>query len=287
MITTAATEGGDAAILDLEDACPIAEKETGRVFARDSISMLKERGIDVFVRVNSFETGLTEEDLFYVVAEGLDGIMLPKAESKEDIIRLDQLVGEEERKKGLPPNGISILPLLESPKGVSSISEIISGSPRIIGVSFGAGDYSREIGAGMGVTSLTGDEFFLMASHPRSCIALAARAAGILAIDSPFFGLVIDIEGIMRETRKVKLMGFTGKLLVHPRHVEPVNQVFTPTKEEISFANRVIEAYEEAKTKGLGATSIGGRMIDYGSYRRALNLLSIAEKIIEKEKRRD
>jgi citrate lyase subunit beta/citryl-CoA lyase len=287
MITTAATEGGDAAILDLEDACPIAEKETGRVFARDSISMLKERGIDVFVRVNSFETGLTEEDLSYVVAEGLDGIMLPKAESKEDIIRLDQLVGEEERKKGLPPNGISILPLLESPKGVSSISEIISGSPRIIGVSFGAGDYSREIGAGMGVTSLTGDEFFLMASHPRSCIALAARAAGILAIDSPFFGLVIDIEGIMRETRKVKLMGFTGKLLVHPRHVEPVNQVFTPTKEEISFANRVIEAYEEAKTKGLGATSIGGRMIDYGSYRRALNLLSIAEKIIEKEKRRD
>lgn len=286
MITTAATEGEDAVILDLEDACPIAEKETGRVFARDSIPMLKEKGIDVFVRVNSLETELTEEDLSYVVVEGLDGIMLPKSDSKEDIIRLEQLIKEEEKKKGLKPDSISVLPLLETPKGIAATPEIVSGSPRVIGVSFGAGDYSREIGAGMGVTNLSADDFFLMASHPRSTIALAARAAGILAIDSPFFGLVIDIEGIMREARKVKLMGFTGKLLVHPRHVEPVNQVFAPTKEEVNFAKRVIEVYEEAKAKGLGATSIGGRMIDYGSYRRALNLISIAEKIAEREGRK-
>jgi len=286
MITTAATESGDAVILDLEDACPIAEKETGRIFARDSIPMLKEKGIDVYVRVNSFDTGLTEKDIDYVVAEGLDGVMLPKAESKEDIFRLDQLLKVEEEKKGLSLNSVVILPLLESPKGISAVSEIISGSPRVIGVSFGAGDYSREIGAGMGVTSLSPEEYFLMASHPRSCIALAARAANIFAIDAPFFGLVIDIDGLVKEVRKVKLMGFTGKLLVHPRHVEPVNQVFSPSKEEIDFAERVIRAYEEAKSKGLGATSLGGRMIDYGSYRRALNLISIAEKISEREKRK-
>ena len=286
MITTAATEGGDAVILDLEDACPIAEKETGRIFARDSISMLKEKGMDVFVRVNSFDTGLTEKDIDYVVVAGLDGVMLPKTESKEDILRLDRLLKVEEEKKGLALNSVVILPLLESPKGISAVSEIISGSPRVIGVSFGAGDYSREIGAGMGVTSLSPEEYFLMASHPRSCIALAARAAGIFAIDAPFFGLVIDMDGLIKEVRKVKLMGFTGKLLVHPRHVEPVNQVFSPSKEEIDFAKRVIKAYEEAKSKGLGATSLGGRMIDYGSYRRALNLISIAEKIEEKEKRK-
>ena len=286
MITTAATESGDAVILDLEDACPIAEKETGRIFARDSIPMLKEKGIDVFVRVNSFDTGLTEKDIDYVVGKGLDGVMLPKAESKEDIFRLDELLKIEEEKKGLTSNSVVILPLLESPKGISAVSEIISGSRRVIGVSFGAGDYSREIGAGMGVTSLSTDEFFLMASHPRSTIALAARGAGILAIDSPFFGLVIDMDGLIREARKVKLMGFTGKLLVHPRHVDPVNQVFSPSKEEIDFAQRVIKAYEEAKAKGLGATSLGGRMIDYGSYRRALNLISIAEKISEREKRK-
>jgi citrate lyase subunit beta / citryl-CoA lyase len=286
MITTAATEGGDAVILDLEDACPITEKETGRVFARDSIPVLKEKGMDVFVRVNSFETGLAEKDIDYVVVKDLDGIMLPKAESKEDILKLDQLLKVEEERKGLALNSVGILPLLESPKGISAVSEIISGSQRVMGVSFGAGDYSREIGVGMGVTSLSPEEYFLMASHPRSCIALAARTAGILAIDAPFFGLVIDIDGLVKEVRKVKLMGFTGKLLVHPRHVDPVNQVFSPSKEEIDFARRVIKAYEEAKAKGLGATSLGGRMIDYGSYRRALNLLSIAEKISEGEKRK-
>jgi citrate lyase subunit beta/citryl-CoA lyase len=286
MITTAATEGGDAVILDLEDACPIAEKETGRIFARDSIPMLKEKGMDVFVRVNSFDTGLTEKDIDYVVVAGLDGVMLPKTESKGDILRLDRLLKVEEEKKGLALNSVVILPLLESPKGISTVSEIISGSQRVIGVSFGAGDYSREIGAGMGVTSLSPEEYFLMASHPRSCIALAARAAGIFAIDAPFFGLVIDLDGLFREARKVKLMGFTGKLLVHPRHVDSVNQVFSPSKEEIDFARRVIKAYEEAKAEGLGATSLGGRMIDYGSYRRALNLISISEKISEREKRK-
>ena len=286
MITTAATEGGDAVILDLEDACPIAEKETGRIFTRDSIPMLKEKGMDVFVRVNSFDTGLTEKDIDYVVVAGLDGVMLPKTESKGDILRLDRLLKVEEEKKGLALNSVVILPLLESPKGISTVSEIISGSQRVIGVSFGAGDYSREIGAGMGVTSLSPEEYFLMASHPRSCIALAARAAGIFAIDAPFFGLVIDLDGLFREARKVKLMGFTGKLLVHPRHVDSVNQVFSPSKEEIDFARRVIKAYEEAKAEGLGATSLGGRMIDYGSYRRALNLISISEKISEREKRK-
>ncbi|MEM0449882.1 MAG: CoA ester lyase [Methanomassiliicoccales archaeon] len=287
MITTATAEGEDAIILDLEDACPFEEKETGRIFARDAIPMLKERGIDVFVRVNSFETGLTEEDLFYVVSEGLDGIMLPKTESKEDIIRLDEHLRKEEKSKGLPPNIISILPLLETPKGISNVYEIISSSSRVLGLSFGAGDYSRELGLGMGVTNLTQEEFFLMAAHPRACIALAARAAGLHAIDSPFFGLVIDIEGIKKETRKVKLMGFNGKLLVHPRHVESVNQIFTPTKEEVEFAKKVIEVYEESRKKGLGATTIGGRMIDYGSYRRAMNLISIAKKISEKEAKRD
>lgn len=287
MITTATTEEGDAVILDLEDACPMAEKETGRVFARDSISMLKEKGMDVFVRVNSFDTGWTEEDIHYVVVPGLDGIMLPKTESREDILMLDQLLRIEEEKKGIATNSVAILALLESPKGISNVAEIISGSPRVIGVSFGAGDYSREIGAGMGVTSLTAEEFALMASYPRSAIAMAARAAGVLAIDSPFFGLVIDTEALARESRRVKLMGFTGKLLTHPRHVEPVNQVFSPAKEEIDFARRVMKAYEEARAKGLGATSIGGRMIDFGSYKRALNLIAIAEKISERARKKE
>lgn len=285
MITTATTEREDAVILDLEDACPLGEKETGRVFARDSVPMLKDENIDVFARVNSFDTGLTTEDISYVVVKGLDGIMLPKAESKEDITMLDELLREEEQKKGLELNSVAIIPLLESPKATLAVSEIISASQRVIGVSFGAGDYSREIGAGMGVTRLSPEENFLMAFHPRCSIALSARAAGVLAIDAPFFGLVIDIEGLIAESQKAKLLGFTGKLVTYPRHVGPVNQVFSPSKEDIDFAKQVIETYEAAEAKGLGATSIGGKMIDQGSRRRAANLLSIAKKIAERERK--
>lgn len=283
MITGAATEGADAVILDLEDACPIGEKETGRILARDCVPMLKEGKIDVFVRVNSFDTGLTKEDLNYVVVKGLDGVMLSKAESKEDITTLDQLLREEEDRKGLELNSIAIVPLVETPKGILAASDIASASQRVIGVAFGAGDYSREIGAGMGVTRLSPEDNFLMSFYPRCSIALTARAAGVLAIDSPFFGSIIDMERLIEESQKAKLLGFTGKLLTHPRHIEPINQVFSPSKEDIDFAKQVIKAYEEAKARGLGATSLGGRMVDYGSYRRAVNLLSIAESIAERE----
>ncbi len=284
MITTAATEGEDAVILDLEDACPLGEKETGRILARDSVQPLKKQGIEVFVRINAFETGLTEADVNYVVVEGLDGVMLPKAESKADISTLAKLLLEEERAKGLKENTVAIIPLLETPKSIINVHQIISASKRVISVSFGAGDYSREIGAGMGVTRLSPDEISTMVFHPRCSIALAARAAGILAIDSPFFGLIIDDKGLVEEAKKSKLLGFTGKMITHPSHIKPINQVFSPSEGDVNFARQVKVAYEEANAKGLGATTIGGRMIDYGSYRRAINLLAIAKHIAEKKR---
>jgi citrate lyase subunit beta/citryl-CoA lyase len=282
MIETALGEEEDAVILDIEDGCPLDEKETGRIFARDAIPRIRKKKIEVFVRVNSLETGMTKEDIEYVVQEELTGIMLPKTEEAEDILAVESLLSETEKKRGISSGKVAILPLIETPRGVLNVNEIISASSRVIGISFGAGDYSREIGAGMGVTSLSKDEYWLMAYHPRSVISLAARAAGVLAIDAPYFGLIIDVEGLREETKKIKLMGFTGKLLTHPRHIEPVNQVFTPSEDEVTFARKVIEVYEEARSRGLGATSIGGRMIDYGSYKRALSVIAIAERIAEK-----
>ncbi len=286
MILSAATEGEDAVILDLEDACPLAEKETGRIFARDAIGTLKRHGLDVFVRVNSFDTGFTEQDLDYVVVEGLDGILLPKAESAEDIVRLDTLLTNYEARRGLSAQSLAIIALVESPRGIEAAPAIISASKRVIALAFGAGDYSRELGIGMGVTSLSPDDRFLMASHPRACIALAARAANVLALDTPFFGLVIDLDGLVHEARQARLVGFTGKLLVYPRHIAPVNQVFSPAAEELDLARKVIAAYEEARAKGLGATSLGGKMIDYGSYRRAASLVAMDERLAAKEKQR-
>jgi len=282
MITNAKAEGADAVILDLEDGCPISEKETGRIFARDSVAILKEEGLDVFVRVNSLDTGLTETDLGYVITKGLDGIMLAKTESSEDVIKIDALLKEEEKRKGIAQGSLELIALLETPKGILNVKEIIEGSSRICAIAFGAGDFSREMGAGMGVTKIPPEEYFLMILHARSSIAITARAAGIQAIDSPFFGLVIDLEGLAKEAEKVKLLGFSGKQVTHPRHVGVVNEVFTPTKEDIDFAIRVVEAYESAKKKGLGATTLGGKMIDYGSFKRAKSLLELTRAIEKK-----
>ena len=285
MITNATAEGADALILDLEDGCPMSEKETGRVFARDSIPMLKEQRAKVFVRVNSLETGLTETDISYVVTQGLDGIMLAKTESKEDVFTIDRLLQEEELKKGLELKSVLLIALLETPQGILNIREIIAASDRIVAVGFGAGDFSREMGAGMGVTKLSPEEYFPMVLYARSNIAMTARAAGIQAIDTPFFGLVIDLEGLIRESEKVKLLGFSGKQLTHPRHVASVNAAFSPAEEDVAFARMVVKVYEEARAKGLGATTIGGKMIDYGSFKRAEALLSTARVIEARAKR--
>jgi citrate lyase subunit beta/citryl-CoA lyase len=286
MIMKATTEMQDAIILDLEDAVPIAEKETARVFARDSVPLLKSKGIDVLVRVNSLATGFTEEDLSYVVVEGVTGIMLPKSEMKDEIVELDRLLKKEEVKKKLKRNSISIVPLLESPRGVLNASEIATASKRVAALGFGAGDFLRELGEGFAVTRLSPDEYFPGILYARSRISIAARVAGIPAIDTPFFGLLIDTEGLIRETSRVKLLGFKGKMLIHPRHVEPVNRVFSPSKEDIEFSKQVINAYREAEAKGLGAASFGGRMIDYATVSIGKDLLSRAEAIAEREKRR-
>jgi len=285
MIHNATTEGADAIILDLEDGCPIAEKETGRVFARDSIPMLKQHGLDVFVRVNSMETGLTATDIEYVVVKGIDGIMLAKTESKEDVQTIDKLLCKEEEKKGLDNKSVVLMALIETPRGIMNIREIIEASKRVVVVGFGAGDFSREMGAGMGVSKLSPEEYFPMVLYARSTMAVAARAAGIQAIDTPFFGLIIDLEGLAKESGKAKLLGFSGKQLTHPRHVDVVNQVFAPALEDVVFAERVVDAYEEARAKGLGATTIGGKMIDYGSFKRAESLLALSRTIEEKEKK--
>jgi citrate lyase subunit beta/citryl-CoA lyase len=286
MINNATTEGADAVILDLEDGCPMAEKETGRVFARDSVSMLKEHGLDVFVRVNSMETGLTATDIAYTVVPGLDGIMLAKTESSEDVRALDALLKEQENRKGMAPGGVQVIALLETPKGILNIREVIAASQRMVAVGFGAGDFSREMGAGMGVTKLSPDEYFPMILHARSSIAMAARAAGIQAIDTPYFGLVIDLEGLRRESEKVKLLGFSGKQLTHPRHVDVANQVFSPARADVEYARKVVDAYQEARAKGLGATTLGGKMIDFGSFKRAESLLAFSSAVEERRKTR-
>jgi citrate lyase subunit beta/citryl-CoA lyase len=269
MIYKAGTLGADAVILDLEDAVPLAEKETARIFIKDSIEQVAAGGVQVFVRTNAFTTGLAEEDLNWIVRAGLDGIVLPKAESKDDILETEKLVAALEKERGLEPGGLVIVPILETARGVVNAYEIAMASRRVVAVAFGAVDFTREMGIHL---SREGTELFYARCH----IAVAARAAEVQPIDTPWID-VTDREGLVWDSERGRQLGFRGKLLIHPNQIETVNQVFSPSEDEVAYARKVVEAFSEAEAKGLGAISLDGKMIDAANFRQAQDLIAWAE----------
>jgi len=267
----------DAVILDLEDSVPMTEKDTARIFIRDSMTLAKSGGAEVYVRVNGLMTGLTARDCEFVIQKGLDGIMLPKVESKEDVLDSEKIIGKLERERGLEPGSIVLIPTLETAKGVINAYEIANASKRVIAIGFGAVDFTRDMGTSL---SKEGTELFFA----RSLVAIAARAAGVQAIDTVFIDLA-DKKGLIKDSQLAKQLGFNGKFLIHPNQIEPVNQIFSPSPKEIEYAKKVVKAFKEAEAKGLGAASLEGRMIDIAVYRQAENLLALADAITKKEKR--
>lgn len=274
MINKAMTLDPDAVILDLEDAVPMLDKETARIFIRDSVEMLKSTGLDTFVRVNGLSTGLTMDDLRSVINKDLDGILLPKCESDGDVLRLCEMLAELERERGLDEGKIVILPIIETTKGVLNAHKIASASGRVCAISFGAVDFTRELGT---TPSKDGTEFFYARSH----VAISAIAAGVQAIDTPWVD-IMDMDGLTKDAGLARRLGFRGKLLIHPKQIAPVNGIFTPTEEEIRFARTVVEEFAKAQATGQGAISIEGTMIDIASFRQASKLLSWWEAVEKK-----
>ena len=282
MLVKAATLTVDAVILDLEDSVALADKETARIFIRDSIKPIKSSGVSVFVRVNALSTELTLKDLEFVVVEDLDGIMLPKTETKADIFKLEHLLGYVEHNSGLKIGNIKIIPMVETAKGIMNVHSIAAASERIIAIAFGAGDYYRDIGRS--ISSLSSEQNELL--YARSKIVNDSRAAGISAIDTPYMGLLTNKEGLEKETEAALRLGFKGKLLIHPNQIKITNYLFSPSKDEIEYAKRLVAAFEEAQGKGLGAVSFEGKMIDEMHYQQAKELLDFAKIIAEKEKKK-
>ena len=276
MIQKAGGLGADAVILDLEDAVPIGEKETGRLFVRDSVEQVAAKGASVFVRVNALPTGLTAEDLRWAVQPRLAGVVLPKTESKEDVLTCAGWIADLEKEQGIKPGSILLVPLLETAKGVLLAWEVATASPRVTALAFGAIDFTRDMGTNL---SPEGTEIFYARSH----VALVSRAAGLQAIDTPWTDIT-DIDGLVKEARVARQLGFRGKLAIHPNHVEPLHRVFSPSEAEIVFARKVVTAFREAEAQGLGAISLDGRMIDVANARQAEQVMAWAEMIANKRK---
>ncbi len=259
----------DCIIFDLEDAMSLREKDSGRDLIAEALKSVEYPDCEIFVRSNPLYTPFGEEDIRVLVAAGLRNIRPPMIETAEDIKEVDALLTDVEKELGLEKGTVKILGAIETAKGVINADKIATASPRMIGISFGAEDFTRTIGS---ERSKTGEELFVA----RSKIVLAAAAAGIDAIDTVFSD-IDDDEGLRREAEMAKQLGFAGKSIIHPRQINIIHDVFTPSKEDVKKALRVIHAIEEAEEKGLGVVSLDGKMVDAPVVARAEKTVRLAK----------
>jgi citrate lyase subunit beta/citryl-CoA lyase len=258
----------DAVIIDLEDAVPHGEKDAARRLVRRFLEGYRERNKEILVRINPLDSAWAHDDLREVLPALPDGVRLPKADTPEAVERLDTLLTEFEEELGVEIGRFRILPSIESALGVIHCIDIAQSSARLIGLAFGAEDYT----ASMEIErTKTGEELM----NARARVVWGAKAAGIQAIDS-IFADVKDADGLRRETELVKALGYTGKSLVNPRQIEIVHEVFAPKPEEIAHALQVIEVIQRAREMGTGVISLGGRMVDAPVVKRAYRTLRTA-----------
>lgn len=241
--------GADAVILDLEDAVSAEEKGA----ARESVASWLSAEQPAFVRINAASTSWFEEDLEAVVRPGLAGVLLPKAERPAEVEAVASRVG----------GGPSIIPIVESALGLWNVADIAA-SPRVERIAFGSLDLQLD---------LTMEGGFEELLYARSRVVTASRAMGL---PSPIDGVTVALEDqelLATEIERARRLGFGGKLCIHPKQVEPVNEGFAPTEAETQWAKRVLAAVEAS---GSGASQLDGEMIDRPVIERANSILAKA-----------
>jgi len=271
----AAGYGADVLILDLEDSVPDRDKAAARPLVQAALKALFARGQAASVRLNGFATGLTLDDLEGVLCPELTSVGLPKVETVDDMKALDTLLTHLEKKRGLPAGQVQTSLGIETAKALRNAYDIVCACPRVTGLSVAAGpggDASRSMGY---IWSKQGTETLFI----RSKAVLDARAAGIQYPTVSSWWDIKDLEGLERDARLNRSLGFRGQTVMHPTHVPVVNQVFTPSAEEIAFYKGLILALEEAERSGTAAVVYHGDMIDYAMAKTAREMLEFAASI--------
>ncbi|MBP2369443.1 HpcH/HpaI aldolase/citrate lyase family protein [Pseudonocardia parietis] len=271
MFAKAAAAGADLVFLDLEDACAPAEREAARPKAARALRELDWGATTRAIRMNGVDTRWAHGDVIEVVTaarEALDVIIVPKVRAARDVWWVDVLLTQLEETLGLGKR-IGLEVLIEEVEGLQEVDAIARSSDRLEALIFGAGDFSASQGARVDTN------FDPRADYPgdlwhyaRSRIVVAARAAGIEAVDAPYPNYR-DPDGYRTACERAGAMGFAGKWAIHPSQVEPANDVFAPTPEEIAHARRTVAAYRDAEAAGRGATGLDGMLVDAAHLRHA------------------
>ena len=270
MLQTAPVFGSDAVIFDLEDAVALTEKDAARVLISEALKTNKYDTVEVVVRINPLSTPYAEKDIDVIARLKPDAILLPKA-CPEDIKVLDEKLNVIEKEMGFEAGCIKIHPLVETTYGVETVYETIKASPRVISVLLGGEDLAADLGVKRTKAS---DELF----YARTKVVNACKACKVDAIDTPFTD-TNDYEGLMADSLKAKMLGFTGKLAINPRQIDTIHEAYSPSQAEINHALRVMAAKEEAAREGLGVFSLDGKMVDLPIINRAIHTLDIARLI--------
>jgi len=273
-IEKAADYGADALILDLEDSVPDQDKASARPVVKQGLKFLKQKGQDCSARINGLLTGHSLDDLEGIFCPELTGVILPKVETADDMKALDALLNQLELRHGIEIGSIKTPLSLETANAMRHAYDICVSCPRINTLSLAAGpggDASRSVGY---IWSREGTETL----HIRSKAVLDARAAGLEATVSSWWDIK-DLEGLERDARFNRRIGFRGQTVMHPTHVPVVNRVFTPTSDEIQYYKGLIAALETAEKKGTAAVIYEGEMIDTAMAKTAREMLAFAESI--------
>jgi citrate lyase subunit beta / citryl-CoA lyase len=274
MVAKAMASEADGVIIDLEDAVP----DDHKLEARAQLAELGDPGgRDVFVRTNGPATDLLWGDINALAAARPAGLLLPKAELPSDVLRIDGALLAAEEATGLDSGSIDLLLSLESALGLQNAYEMARASDRVVSLVFASGE-EGDLVADLGVQwSLAGPEM-LMA---RSQTVIAARAAGLdFPLDAVYMN-IRDLDGLRTEAEFAKRLGLTGKLCIHPAQVPIVNDVFTPSQEELAQQRRILEAFDRALAEGSAAVQLDGMMIDYANAKRARRILALAGEDVE------
>jgi citrate lyase subunit beta/citryl-CoA lyase len=263
----------DSIMLDLEDAIAITEKDSARLLVYNMLKELgdyyKELDIETVVRINALDTEFWKEDLEAVVRAGVDVIRIPKTDTAEDVLTVESEVERIEKEIGKEIGSTKLMAALESPTAVLNAYSIAKSSKRLIGIALSGEDFVTCM-----KTDRSPEGHELHAA--RGMVVLAARAAGVSVHDTVYSNVNND-EGFINEAKFIKQLGFDGKSLIHPRQVELVHKVYTPSKKAIDKSYKIIKATEQAIAEGKGVFTVDGKMVDKPIIERAQHVLTLTK----------
>ncbi|HEU5120601.1 MAG TPA: CoA ester lyase, partial [Candidatus Nitrosocosmicus sp.] len=227
----------------------------------------------LFVRINSFESGLYKQDLESMICDQLDGIVIPKVNSETELEKIIIMIENLEKQRNIHKT-IRLIPSIESSQGVVNCYHIAKFNSRVCAIIFGVFDFLYDM-------KLDYVNEGIEYSYARAKIPVDARAAGILALDS-IWQKVDDIDGLQRDAGIAKRLGYGGKSIIHPKHIEPVHKVFVPSQNEIEWAKKVIATLKQIQEQGdkRGAFKVDGKMIDAVHFKQAKLILDRISKDI-------